>query len=93
MFSLDFDQDLKKKGRIGKSSNEEFDLELMEICNSVKSIKDLRDIFHLCKRYSFDCRAYVTDNLLILTVIEPKVNVITLEFKTSEDIFSIITDY
>ena len=91
MFSLDFDQDLKIKGKIGMTKNEEFNLELREINSSIKSIGDLRQVFHLCQKYSYKCSMFIADNLILLSVHTPK-DLVTLEYKTKDELFSILTD-
>lgn len=91
MFSLDFDQDLKIKGRIGTTENEEFNFELREINSSIKSIGDLRQVFHLCQKYKYEYSMYIADNLILLSVHTPK-GIVTLEYKTKDELFSILTN-
>lgn len=91
MFSLDFDQDLKIKGKIGTTENEEFNLKLRDINSSIKSIKDLSQIFWLCRKYKYEYRMFIADNLILLSIHTHK-DLVTLEYKTKDELFSILTD-
>ena len=92
MFSLDFNQDLKIKSRIGIIEDDELNNDLMEIYTSVKSIKDLNQIFYFCQIHKFKCRAYILDNILSVVIdVDKKTNII-LEFKTDYDVFALLKD-
>lgn len=92
MFSLDLEQDLTISGRIGIIEDDELNNQLIEIYTSVKSIKDLNQIFWFCQKYGFKYHAYIFDNILNINIDIDKKNTIELDFKTKYDVFALLKD-